>query len=399
MRVQLICAAFPPFGKGGGPATSALIARGLVAAGHEVEVVTASDAPLDERRDGYRVHSIGSPNLYADYWTRHPAWQRVVWHMLENFNPRAYRRVRRAIRAFRPDVLATVSIENVNVASWAAARAEGLRPVHFLHSHFLLCWRGSMFRGGARCAGRCGSCRALSAGKTRLSRLVGTVVGESRAVIDTHRAHGLFAGADSVVLPTPARPVGTPAQGATRPRGGPLTIGYIGTISGEKGVETLARAARMLALRHPGAVRFLVAGSGDAAIETRLRAIFPADATRFLGWADPDAFYAEVDVVVVPSEWDEPYGRVSVEPLGHGVPVVAARSGGLVENVDDGVSGLTFAPGDADDLAAVLDRLVAEPGWVAALSRGAAARAPLYGFDPFVAKLDALVRAASGSSV
>lgn len=393
MRIQLICAAFPPFGKGGGPATSALIARGLVAAGHQVEVITASDTPLDETRDGYHVRSIGSPNLYADYWQPRPGWKKAAWHVLENFNPRAYLRMRREIRRFAPDLVATVSIENVNVATWLAARRAGVPVLHFLHSYFLLCWRGSLFRDGARCVARCGSCRALSIGKEALSRHVDAVAGESRFVIDAHRAHGLFGAASRFVVPTPATADGAIAEPAARGQAPVVTIGYIGNISAEKGVATLAVAARALVARHGEAVRFVVAGSGAPALMAELAQAFPGAATRFLGWCRPEDFYAEVDLVVVPSLWDEPYGRVSVEPLQHGIPVIVARSGGLPENIVDGVSGRSFEAGDAAALATILGELVADRAALAALSRGAAARASDYGFDRFVGRLDAMAEA------
>ncbi|WP_375397603.1 glycosyltransferase [uncultured Sphingomonas sp.] len=397
MRILLVCAAYPPFGKGGGPATSAAIARALAAAGHEVEVITASDTPLDEQHEGYRVRSIGSPNIYADYWTRRPAWQRLLWHMLENGNPRAYVRMRAAMRAFAPDLVATASIENVNVATWLAARRLGIPVLHFPHSYFVLCWRGTMFRGGRRCTRRCTDCRIASLGKERFARHVGTVVGESRFVVDRHREHGVFVDARRLTIPTPIPlPVPLPAAPARALRAAaPVTIGYIGNISVEKDLATLARATRRLIDRVGDRARVVVAGSGAEPLVATLRALFPPGTT-FLGWTDPADFYRQVDLVVVPSAWDEPYGRVSVEPLAYGIPVVAARAGGLPENVVEGVSGHVFTPGDDAGLAVILERLVTDPDALHRLSAGALARAGDYGAAAYVARLDAAVRIAVG---
>lgn len=394
MRVQLFCAAFPPFGKGGGPATSELIARALTMAGHEVEVVTATDGPYEDHSRGYRVTSIGSPNIYANYWVPRPGWQKMIWHTLENFNPVAYVRARKAIRAFKPDLLATISIENVNVATWLAARKAGVPIVHFLHSYFLNCWRGSLYHKGKSCETRCTSCKLLSVGKRASAVQVDAVVGEARYIIDRHVRDGLFGDAKHYVIPSPMTDDPAPVAPApkTLAEGQPVRIGYIGNLSVEKGVFTLAKVARRLREAYGERVRFVIAGTGREDVTEELKQAMPGDATTFLGWCKPHDFYSQVDIVVVPSQWNEPFGRVSIEPLEYALPVIVARSGGLPENVDDGVSGRIFTPGDADALTGILAGLIDDPAEYARLSRGAAERAPLYFFPAFIATLDGMVR-------
>ncbi len=55
--------------------------------------------------------------------------------------------------------------------------------------------------------------------------------------------------------------------------------------------------------------------------------------------------------VIVPSEWPEPFGRVAVEALAKGTPVIAANIGGLSEIVTEGRTGFLFSPGNSADLA------------------------------------------------
>ena len=69
---------------------------------------------------------------------------------------------------------------------------------------------------------------------------------------------------------------------------------------------------------------------------------------------DPADQYRWAHVVVVPSTRPEPFGRVAIEAMSAGRPVLAADHGGLREIVEDGVSGWRFPPGDVDVLA---DRL------------------------------------------
>ncbi len=64
----------------------------------------------------------------------------------------------------------------------------------------------------------------------------------------------------------------------------------------------------------------------------------------------------------MPSVWPEPFGLVGIEALAAGRPAVASATGGMGDWLEDGVSGLLAAPGDATDLAAKLNELLADPG-------------------------------------
>jgi len=393
VRVHLICAAFPPFGKGGGPVASELIARALVLAGHEVEVLTVSETPYEDNRGAYWVRSIGSPNIYANYWRPNAPWKKLIWHVLENFNPVALIRVWNRLRRFRPDLVMTVSVENINVATWVAAKLRGLPLVHVLQSYFIICWRGSLYRNNANCDKICASCRLLSFGKKLSAKCVDAVVGETHFVISAHIKAGAFRKARQYVIPGPVDPAGTAAfePNVAPARNGTLTIGYLGNISPEKGLGTLAEAARRLFGTHAGRVRFRIAGSGAEDYVAEIRSRFPPQTTEFVGWTDASKFYRTVDVVVVPSLWKEPFGRVSIEPLAYGVPVLVARSGGLPENIEDGVSGIVFSPGDDAELARHLAQLFSDRPRLERLSKGARERAKIYEFSRFSHSLNRLV--------
>jgi glycosyltransferase involved in cell wall biosynthesis len=131
---------------------------------------------------------------------------------------------------------------------------------------------------------------------------------------------------------------------------------YVGRLSEEKGVRELAEAARDLPL--------VVVGDGV------LRSLFPV-ASGIVPPAELGAWYQRAAVVVVPSR-REGYGMVAREAMAHGRPVVAARVGGLVDAVEDGVTGLLVPAGDTRALRAALERLLADDGLRERL--GAAAR-------------------------
>jgi glycogen(starch) synthase len=93
----------------------------------------------------------------------------------------------------------------------------------------------------------------------------------------------------------------------------------------------------------------------------------------FLGWLPEEQLHALVaaaDAVVVPSLY-EPFGIVALEAASVGTPLVVARTGGLAELVEDGVTGRTFAPGNVVELASALAQVLLDPPRAAASARAA----------------------------
>ena len=90
----------------------------------------------------------------------------------------------------------------------------------------------------------------------------------------------------------------------------------------------------------------------------------------FLPYTEPiDPVYQALEVVVVPSR-REAFGRVALEAMQAGVPVVAARTGGLAELIQDEKNGLLFEPDDPSGLAQCIIRLAGDPGLRARLIEG-----------------------------
>jgi glycosyltransferase involved in cell wall biosynthesis len=166
-------------------------------------------------------------------------------------------------------------------------------------------------------------------------------------------------------VPRPARPSGS----------SPLRIGYVGTIVWHKGVHVLLDAVRGLP---PGSCE--VSLFGDPDVFPRYTAALRKQAdglpVRWRGRFDPGQAalaYADVDVLAVPSLWLENSPLVVHEALAAGVPVVAARVGGLPDLIAHTRNGLLYDPADPDGLRDSLRRLTEHRTLLEELSAGARA--------------------------
>ena len=154
-----------------------------------------------------------------------------------------------------------------------------------------------------------------------------------------------------------------------------MVVVYTGRLLRGKGLETLLFAFRQVAASEPAALLVLVGSGGGQALsveeELRDMAAGPGLAGRvvFTGRVSnvPD-FLRAADVFAFPSEF-EALGLSLIEACACGLPAVASRTGGIVDVVEDGRSGLLVPPGDPAALAGALVRLLADEDLRAELGR------------------------------
>ncbi|MFQ5559549.1 MAG: glycosyltransferase family 4 protein [Nitrospinota bacterium] len=110
---------------------------------------------------------------------------------------------------------------------------------------------------------------------------------------------------------------------------------------------------------------------------------FGEDYIKSLGWVNHSAIkslYNDVDICVVPSLWEEPFGMVALEAMASGKPVVASAVSGLRMSVDDGVTGFLFPSGDGPKMIEALNTLLDSPELMTSMGAAGRKRAEKY-FD------------------
>lgn len=176
---------------------------------------------------------------------------------------------------------------------------------------------------------------------------------------------------------------------ADRPRimdPGRRWIVYVGRLVTEKGIRDLLEAVANLRTEDAS---LLLVGDGPERraarhIARRLRIDHRVVFVGPVPHQDVPPYLRHADVVVLPS-WYEERGRVILEAMAAGAPVVATRTGGIPATIHDGVNGLLAPPHDPVGLAEALDRVLRDrPGASAMAARGRATAAA-NGLDGLIA--------------
>jgi len=161
----------------------------------------------------------------------------------------------------------------------------------------------------------------------------------------------------------------------------PLRVCFAGRLSEWKGYQVFLDAAIELAA-HGEPIDFVIAGDPLPNEEWRIEDIQSAVAGRALSsriqaigfHSNIPELFDSVHVVVVPSILPDPLPTVVLEGMRSGSVVIAARHGGAVEMIEDGVSGFLVTPGDAESLQRAILRVLADPGLVDDIGLAASTR-------------------------
>jgi glycosyltransferase involved in cell wall biosynthesis len=167
---------------------------------------------------------------------------------------------------------------------------------------------------------------------------------------DRERARVIYNALEEI----PAEP--RPRENLSQP-----VIGYVGLLGEKKRTRIFVEVAGQVARALPEA-RFLVVGrptSGEedvlSSCQERAQALGVADRFEWPGFvSDPDDIYHRLDLLVHPGV-HEAFGRVLIEAMARGIPVVSVQSGAVAELVEDGVTG-RIAP--VDDVGALADAVL-----------------------------------------
>ena len=353
MRILIFNSVFYPLKYGGAEKVVYKLAEGLVKRGHIVSVLSISDQvtiPTTTVLDnGVEAIYLPDRNIYWPFVTLTTknrfkrALTKLFQRLLDLNNYRYRKDITEAISAFKPDLIHTHNLKGISVIVWRIAKQLGIHVAHTIHDYSLQCHRDSRRKSEHNCTTVCDSCRLYSSPKRWASEGVKSVAGVSGFILESHLSDGFFPSGASTVIYNSVDSVAQQVSGRASTDQLPISsspnmpkrIGYLGRLEYSKGVLNLIENMRSLA--NADDYRFIIAGAGEAEIESQLKADSSID---YRGFVDPASFFAEIDYLIVPSLWYEPMGLVVVEAFSHGVPVMVNSSGGLLELVRNGETGI-----------------------------------------------------------
>jgi glycosyltransferase involved in cell wall biosynthesis len=363
MRICVVTVAGYVHGIGGMQDHTVDLIRGLVAAGHEVEAITARH-PERERRAGFAGalwHFVDAPSARQRLPMRHPAWLRTSANRFGELHARRpfdlvhsestsalgllqrgwHKRVPVATK-FHGNYLSFVRTAIRRIVAGEDAIREAKAIVWTSGAHFLT--RGNWYRFR--------SCEAMVPSRAQLHDTVRS------CLLRPSRTHVVPNGIDGHAF----SPGDQDEARAQLGLGRGIVFIWLGRIYAGKGLDVAIRALA----RTDGGASLLVVGDGEgrASVEALAARAGLGERVRFAG-SQPrhriPLYLRSADGFLFPTLLPEAAPLAPLQAMACGVPVLASRIGAVPELVSKpGLNGLLFEPGDVDDLARHMVRLAAD---------------------------------------
>ncbi len=331
-------------------------------AGGEDTVVDAEISLL--KQHGHAVEIYGRNNEDITLMPRLPLASQTFW------SKRTSNDIAGLITNFKPDVIHihnTFPLISPSIY-WAADKAS-IPVIQTLHNFRLLCPQAMFLRDGKVCEDCLGhipwrgvmhGCyhdsktqTAVLAGMLSMHKAIGTWHNKVTRYIVLNefcRQKFIAGGLPEKLIAIKPNFVDAPTVIETTRKG----FLFVGRLSEEKGISTLAAAAKQLS--H---APICVAGTGpEAALLENIAGL------EILGNLSSEAIYNKMgqsSALILPSIWYENFPRTLVEAFACGLPVIASRIGALAELIEDGVTGLLFEASNASDLASKMQWALQNP--------------------------------------
>jgi glycosyltransferase involved in cell wall biosynthesis len=311
------------------------------------------------------------------------------------FSLRTWREVKTLVRQQRPHVAMVQNVfPLISPSVYSALRSEGVPIIQLVYNYRFVCPDAQLFSLGEICE-RCVLGNHWHAVARKCYRDSRALSAWYAAILKLHRITGTFArNNDLFIIPdnflgTRLVKGGIPAE-KIKKNVNPFFVEdyqpcyepgefilYVGRLVRQKGVFTLVRAMSYSSEKSPP---LYIVGDGESRgeLETLVSTLKLQHRVKLLGprWGkDVQSLMKSSRFLVIPSEWYDNLPLILCQAYAMGKPVIASAINGIPEYVENGVDGLLFEPGNAEQLASCIDRLNTDTSMLSAMARNARRKA------------------------
>jgi len=396
MKTCVITSLYNPYSKYGAERIAENIVNGLVEKGNEVIIITTKpcygtantdnndkhpgcDSASGPSHDHIKVIRFYPCNLF---WfgniNKKPAWLRLPWHIIDVFNIHTYFKIKKILKAEKPDLIMTHNLKGIGYTVPAAISSAEIRHIHTAHDVQLVEPSGLILNVDTRR----GASLQMWLKKIYVlinKKLFGSpeiVISPSEWLMNFYTKKGFFKNSKKIILKNPIQKIPPLVKGdkggfsksnlfyenapplykggiepaLSMPKWGvknTLNLLYVGQIEKHKGILLLINAVKNL---ENISLDIIGAGSQTDKIKQMAEGCKNIKIHGFIKHNLLNTFFAQTDFLIVPSICYENAPTVIYESFSNGVPVIASNIGGIPELVKNRYNGYIYEAGNEQSL-------------------------------------------------
>lgn len=344
MRILLINSFYAPDIRGGAEYSVKKLAEGLKNKGHTVRVLCTGDSYREEVIDGVEIIRFRPYGTHKEKNIHDvPRWRRLLGHLLDIWNIGNLNRLSYEIDQFAPDIINTNNLYGITPIVWKIAKKKNIRLIHTIRDYYLMCPLVAMSckkTNGEKCVHPGYGCQ-LHRNLNRIhSKYVDCVTAPSALTLNVLVNDGFFKNSEKKVIANATDfDIDTvkktlSARAAEIDKRPNVSFVYLGTLSEQKGIRWMIDSFKAI---NSKTCKLYVAGKGDLQdyVIEETKKDNRIEFVGFLNEQQVSQLLQSADVLLCPSLWEEPFGRVVLDAYKNAMPVICSNMGALPELVED----------------------------------------------------------------
>lgn len=367
MKVIIVNTFYSPDIYGGAEISIQKLSEQLVKKGNEVNVIVTSNEDKIDIINNVKIIRIKINNIYDTIEAKGKSGlSKGIYKAIDLYNVFNYIKLKKIIEEINPDVIHTNNLYGISTVIWKIAKRKNIKIVHSIRDYALLCPFVHLSCINKECKVE-KLCSFYKKNRNKQCSQVDEAVYISNTVEEIFKKYNYFNKSNTNVIYNSidfdidkVRELVNKKINKTKKT---TEFVYIGTLDYHKGIDLLLEAFSEINNEN---IILNIAGKGPLEnlvkkYDERYNNIFYKG---FLKQDEIDNFLAEQDILIAPSKWIEPFGRVILDAYKNALPVISSNEGGFIETVIDEKTGLLFKNGDKNDLKKCIKKITEEKLYV-----------------------------------
>lgn len=368
MKIMLVNTYYYPEIVGGAEYSVKKLAEGLKSSGQDVIVLCTGDTDSREIVDGIEIIRIRTnvPRRAINL-AKAPAHHKLIGRICEIWNSGNEKKIDTILDKEKPDVIHTNGLYDISPVIWKVAKKYGIRVVHTLRDYFLCCPLVAMEceNNGGKCKFKTTLCPVHRKSNNRaVKKYVDVLTAPSSVTLNKVVMTMDLRSIPSIVVPNAIdfdiSKVKRILEEKQAKNSSVVKFVYLGTLSEKKGVRWLLDSFEKV---ESNEAELYIAGKGE--LEDLVKDYCSKDArihfVGFLNETEMNKLLEKMDILVCPSLWEEPFGRVVLDAYKNAMPVIASDRGALPELIVDGETGLIVSKRSREKLCTAIMNYIQNP--------------------------------------
>lgn len=355
MKIILVTSYYYPNMFGGTEHSVKLLAEGLKDKGHEVYVISA-DRKDKEIED---INGIKVIRLNLKFRSELIVWK-IIRKIFEFRNYMMSKKITQIIKDIKPDVIHSNNLFYISPIIWKIAKKNNIKVVHTLRDYWGICPKCTLLNcRESICKRRKFLCKVHQFNYESYAKYVDIVTAPSNFTIKKYKEYGIYNKTKSFMVSNAIDIDFNKHNQIIKNRlekdDEEIKFLFIGSLEKFKGIEYLINTFKNIELKN---IRLTICGVGNMLSYVQ-EAIKDDNRIEYLGRVDKEKkenVLLNSDVMIVPSIWYEPFGRVVIEGYKYAMPVIGTNIGGIAELLDDKVA-ISVESNSQDELQHAIEKL------------------------------------------